>query len=133
MLGQTQSYNFTRLFTRRLTTDEIKQLFTTPIVLLLNPPAGSMLIVESIGTFLDFKTTPYNDAVPPVLLFKQGFETLHSTDILAGTERIYSYSISGTAETLPADGLIVSAETQDPIDGDSDVIVKVFYKIVNCL
>ena len=124
----------TRVAQGTITSAQILNVVAAPVVLIADPGAGKMLVVESLMYKYNFVSTDYTN----YLLAKVAYRNVASgltTNIdgnvpLTGAQDRYNFD-NGFSDTGDPGREVIFTTLQNPLNGDSTVFYNICYKIYN--
>ncbi len=119
-----------------LTSAQILDIYDTNVELIPPPASDQMIVVRLVTTKAVGGTTAYTGIllIGPTVADDQYIIRTGIPDNDAPKPYYVCYPVSAGSGvyqgTAPGFGLSIGAETTNPIDGDGDVLVKVYYSLI---
>lgn len=113
-----------------LTSNEIKNMYSSPVDFLPNPGAGKVLLLTSLVLDLEFNSVAYSGN--QVIQFKMnGNNVASDSTILASTSSKIKYLVASGNSTLTENtGITITTNSANPADGDSPITIYYEYRIL---
>ena len=126
----------TRVVQGTVTSAQILNMFTSPVVLISDPGGSKIIVVDSVVVKYNFVTSDYSNIGFPSIKYRVVSSGLLGNGVtgtlpMSGSQDNWKIFTDTNTSTVPGSEIVVSTAPQNPTGGDSTLFYNIKYRILN--
>ena len=126
----------TRVVQGTVTSAQILNMFTSPVVLISDPGGSKIIVVDSVVVKYNFVTSDYSNIGFPSIKYRVVSTGLLGNGVtgtlpMSGSQDNWKIFTDTNTSTVPGSEIVVSTAPQNPTGGDSTLFYNIKYRILN--
>jgi hypothetical protein len=126
----------TRVVQGTVTSAQILNMFTSPVVLISDPGGSKIIVVDSVVVKYNFVTSDYSNLGFPSIKYRVVSSGILGSSVtntlpMSGSQDNWTVFTDTNTSTQPGSEIVVSTAPQNPTGGDSTLFYNIKYRILN--